>query len=171
MGKEKKRRFTIKSNPILRWVIIIVLVILIAVATFFGVNAAYNKGVQTGRENYEKETAELLSTLGTAISEKTTFNQNAKEILKDVPAEINKEGIDKYIDNLVTLANTTKTEEIKNIINDYIAKWQSFKEVYLSEDNDAISEAFNNLKTEAGSTATKIREAFDAKISDALNNL
>jgi flagellar basal body-associated protein FliL len=171
MSKAKKRNFIIKSNSILRWIIIIVLVIGVAIATFFGVNAAYNKGVQTGREDYEKETTELLSNLGTAISEKTNFNQNAKNILKDVPAEINEEGIDTYINNLITLADTTKTEEIKNIINEYIVKWQSFKDVYLSEDNDAISEAFNNLKTEAGSTATKIREAFDAKISDALNNL
>ncbi len=171
MSNAKKRNFIIKSNSILRWIIIVVLVALVAVATFFGVNAAYNKGVQIGRENYEKETTEILSALGTAISEKTNFNQNAKDILKDVPTEVNEEGIDKYINNLITLANTVNIEEIKNIINEYITKWQNFKDVYLSEDNDAISEAFNTLKTEADSVTTKVREVFDANISEALNNL
>lgn len=169
MSKEKKTKH--KTSQILKWAIPGVVLIIFIIAMVLGVNLAYHQGIQDGRKDYENETLDLLSALGDAISEKTNFNQSASNILKDVPTEINEEGIDTYLNNLIALSNTIKTNEVKTIIDEFIAKWQSFKETYLTENNDAITEAFNELKSEASTVTAKIRETYDAKITSALNEL
>ena len=168
MNKEKKTKHN--NNWITKWVIPGLLIVIIIIMAF-SINVAYHQGIQDGRKDYENETLDLLLTLGNAISEKSNFSQSASNILKDVPTEINEEGINTYLNNLATLGDTINTDEVKNIINELIEKWQSFKEIYLTEDNDAITEAFNNLKSESTTITSKIREAYDIKITDALNNL
>ena len=168
MNKEKKTKHN--NNWITKWVIPGLLIVIIIIMAF-SINVAYHQGIQDGRKDYENETLDLLLTLGNAISEKSIFNQSASNILKDVPTEINEEGINTYLNNLATLGDAINTDEVKNIINEFIEKWQSFKEIYLAEDNDAITEAFNNLKSESTTITSKIREAYDIKITDALNNL
>lgn len=168
MNKEKKTKHN--NNWITKWVIPGLLIVIIIIMAF-SINVAYRQGIQDGRKDYENETLDQLLTLGNAISEKSNFNQSASNILKDVPTEINEEGINTYLNNLATLGGNINTDEVKNIINEFIEKWQSFKEIYLTEDNDAITEAFNNLKSESTTITSKIREAYDIKITDALNNL
>ena len=146
-------------------------ILVLIVAACFCIHSAYNKGVSDGRANYEQETAELLSNLGTVISEKVNFRQSANNILVDVPNEINSDGIEAYIKNLNSLKDSVNTEAVKNIISEYIEKWQNFKDTYETEDNGAIEAAFNELKESAATAATQIKEAYDNQITDALKNL
>lgn len=164
----KKDKVSHKTRIYIVFSVVVLIVISIAC---FCIHSAYRKGVSDGRADYEKEAAELLSTLGNAISEKTEFNKNASLVLKDVPAEIEEEGINTYINNLTTLENSTRTESAKKLLSSFIEKWRSFKDVYASEDNSTITDAFNELKTSSATLTEKIREAYDDQISTALRSL
>ena len=160
-----------KSKNLKAYIIASVAALIIATLVFFGIKLAYDRGVADGRADYESETSELLSSLGTAISEKSDFVKNSSSTLTDVPTEINEEGINTYIKNLTTLRDSTNTESVKSALNNYIAKWQEFKDTYASENNDAITEAFNELKTTTETLSTEIRQLYDAKITEALKKL
>lgn len=153
------------------YIIFATVVVIIIAAACFCVHSAYHKGTSDGRADYEQETAELLSNLGNAISEKSEFNQNASKILTDVPNDINGDGMEVYIKNLLNLSDSVHTDAIKSALESYIKSWQDFKDLYASEDNSAIAPAFDEIKNEATVIATQIREIYDNQISDALRKL
>ena len=145
--------------------------ILVGVGAFFGVRAMYEHGVQDGRAAVEAETTDLLSSLGAAISEKSEFAGATGSVLKDVPAEVDESGIDTYITNLETLANSVRVDAVKTALDDYLAKWRDFKSTYASKDNNAISAAFDELKNAAPVIAGQIHEIYNEKITTALKAL
>jgi len=48
---------------------------------------------------------------------------------------------------------------------------QTFKEIYASENNNEISENFNELKTAAMDTAKNLKELYDNRIREAIEKL
>ena len=164
----KKEKASHKTRIYIVFAIIALAIIGIAC---FCINSAYHKGYYDGHANYESETTESLVRLGNAISEKTEFIKNSDVVLKDVPSEIEEEGIDIYISNLTTLNNSIHTEAVKQLLESFIKDWQEFKETYASEDNDAITAKFNELKTKATTLSNSIREIFDNEITSAVKTL
>lgn len=153
-------------------VIIVLLVIVgLAVGTFFGVRAIYETGVSEGRKTEAEEVAESVQALGRAVQEKFDFQGKVAQVFGELPGEINAEGIDKYIGNLNELINQTNNEEIKTTLNDYANKWQEFKNIYESRDNSKITESFNALKTNANDVASRIKTIYDETIKAAITNL
>lgn len=143
----------------------------VGVGVFFGAKAIYNSGVNDGRTAEANDVSKNVKSLGAAVSEKETFRENLNEKLADIPTELNSDGINSYIEKLNNLINETETESVKNALNEYLNKWQSFKEVYAGENNNEIMEKFNELKTSANDTATKIKSLYDGAIQEAIQKL
>ena len=141
------------------------------VGVFFGARAIYESGVTDGRKQESDEISNNVKKLGIAVSEKESFQKSINETFASIPTELNTEGIDGYIEKLNTLIKNTNTESVKNALNEYLAKWQSFKDIYASENNNSISESFNELKVSATDTATKIKTLYDEAIQEAIQNL
>ena len=152
-------------------IITLLAIVVLGLGTFFGARTIYNQGVYDGRIEYEKTTAESLTTLATAISAKSDFIKNSNQLLADTPTEITEETIDTYIKNLTTLNDSTPLDSVKTLLTDHIKKWQDFKTIYSSKDNDAITTAFDELRTDSVTTVTKIQEAYDEQITTALKAL
>ena len=149
----------------------IAMAVVLGVGIFFGARAIYDNGISTGRQIESDEIVNELKNLGTAISEKANFQQSISEVFKDLPAEVNAEGIDAYIAKLEEYTSNINTESVKNTLIEYLSKWKEFKDTYGSQDNDKITEAFNTLKTTASETATQIKTSYDEAIKNAVNNL
>ena len=69
-------------------IITLLAIVVLGLGTFFGARTIYNQGVYDGRIEYEKTTAESLTTLATAISAKSDFIKNSNQLLADTPTEI-----------------------------------------------------------------------------------
>ena len=160
-----------KSKKILTIITLVLVVMGLAAGTYFGVKAVYNAGVDEGRKNEAEEMAESVQSLGRAVQEKFDFQGKLSRVFSDLPGEINTEGIDKYIANLNELINQANNEEIKSTLNDYLSKWQEFKGIYESQDNNQITEYFNALKSNVADTASKIKTIYDEAIKAAITNL
>ena len=167
-GNKMRKR---TSKKLLTTIIILLVVIGIGVGTFFGVRAVYNNGVDEGRKTEAEAVAESVQALGRAVQEKVDFQGKLAQIFGDLPGEINAEDIDKYIGNLNELMDQTDNEEIKSTLSDYANKWQEFKGVYETQDNNKITEYFNALKVNATDMAGKIKTIYDETIKSAITNL
>lgn len=143
----------------------------VGVGVFFGARAIYDSGIRDGRALESNEVSENVKNLGAAVSEKETFKSNLISTLSEIPAELNSEGIDSYIEKLNNLINETETESVKNTLNEYLNNWKSFKDVYAGENNNEISEKFNELKISANDTAAKIKSLYDTAIQEAIEKL
>ena len=154
-------------------IIIIVSIALIGVGVgmYFGGNAIYDAGVSDGRTEMSEEVSENVKNLGTAVSEKEFFRKELSNVLSDIPAELNTEGIDEYIEKLNELIDKVEIEDVKSSLQEYLDKWQAFKETYASKNNNEISDKFNELKTTATDTAKNLKSLYDDKIREAIENL
>ena len=145
-----------------------VAVILIGVAAFFGVKSIYNSGISNGRQIEADEIATKLEELGNVISERESFQNDLQNLFKDLPSEVDSEGIDLYIEKLRSLTDNVSTENVKTILEEYYDKWLEFKDVYLSEDNSEISNKFDELKTKASELSEKVKATFNDSIKSSL---
>lgn len=145
-----------------------VAVILIGVAAFFGVKSIYNSGISNGRQIEADEIATKLEELGNAISERESFQNDLQNLFKDLPSEVDSEGIDLYIEKLRGLTDNVSTENVKAMLEEYYDKWLEFKDVYLSEDNSEISNKFDELKTKASELSEKVKATFNDSIKSSL---
>lgn len=159
------------SKKILSIIGIIVAVIGLGVGTYFGARAIYDSGVTDGRRLESDEISERVRALGTAVSEKVNFQQLVSEAFKDVPAEVNTEGIEQYIGKLEELMGKVKVESVQEALKEYLAKWQALKDTYTSKDNGKIEESFNELKVIAEETAQKTQGLYDEAIKKAIQDL
>lgn len=156
-----------------KWIIMVsvVGVVLVGTGLFFGAKAIYNSGVNDGKRIESEESAERIHALGQAMREKANFQEKVTAVFNELSDEINSEDIDKYIENLGQLITQTANEDVKAILNEYLAKWQEFKEKYASEDNNKITESFNALKTTASEAAAKINDKYNEAIKAAIQDL
>lgn len=157
----------------------IVLVIIIAIAgtiavgvgLYFGGSAIYNAGVSDGRNAMSDEVAESLNVLGSAVSEKESFQKELNNALTEVPSELNAEGIDLYIGKLTEVIDRVNVEDVKTALNKYLEQWKAFKETYTSQQNNSIGEKFNELKASAVDTSKQLKTIYDERIRNAIENL
>ncbi len=152
-------------------IITIMAVIAAGIGLYFGGNAIYNTGVNDGRNAMSDEVSEKIRGLGIVVAEKEYFRNELESALSDTPAELNTEGIDGYIGKLNELIDKIELENVKDILRGYLDKWQTFKETYASENNDEISEKFNELKTTATDTAKDLKALYDNKVREAIERL
>ena len=157
----------------------IVLIIIIAIAgtiavgvgLYFGGSAIYNAGVSDGRNAMSDEVAESLNVLGSAVSEKESFQKELNNALTEVPSELNAEGIDLYIGKLTEVIDRVNVEDVKTALNKYLEQWKAFKETYTSQQNNSIGEKFNELKASAIDTSKQLKTIYDERIRNAIENL
>ena len=149
----------------------IIAIIAIGVAVFFGARGIYQNGINNGRKFEAEEISERLKSLGNAVAEKENFKNELNSLFNDFPSEINGDGIDLYIEKITNLVNNVSTEKIKTLLEKYLDEWKNFKDVYAGEDNNEISENFNQLKMKAEELSAKIKTTFDESIKEALDNL
>lgn len=149
----------------------VIMVIALGFATFFGVRAIYDNGVMVGRQEEADENSEKLKALGNAISEKEAFQKELNKLFTDLPSEVNEEDINTYIKKLTELISKVSTEKVKALLEEYLNKWQNFKEVYDSEDNNEIDVNFNQLKVQTEELSNEIKTLFDQTIEDSLESL
>ena len=138
---------------------------------YFGAKAIYENGIQTGRQQVIDETSDNVKELAMAVSEKTSFQQQISAMFTELPNEVNAESIDGYITQLTELIDKTNTEQVKVALTDYLKEWNKFKETYASEDNNTITESFNELKVTAKNTAASAKSLFDESIKAAIDSL
>lgn len=146
----------------------IIAVVLIGIAVFFGAKAIYNNGVSKGRQLEAEEIADKIESLGDAISERESFKAELSELVKDLPSEVDSDGIDLYIEKLKNLVEKVSTKDVKNLLEEYYNQWLNFKEVYLSENNDEITNSFNELKTKTKELSESIKAKFNESIKNSL---
>ncbi len=165
--REKKENGKIKNI-----IIIILLLVVLIIGGFYGTKFIYHQGVEDGRENFKAETEEKLTALGAAVLEKTEFLKLVAENLSEIPEEADEEGFNNYIGKLESLISKTENEKVKNELENFKNKFAEFLEFYkTSEDNDKISEKYNEIKIQANATAEKITEIFNEKIKAATEDL
>ena len=152
-------------------IIAIVAITAVGVGLYFGGNAIYNAGINDGRETMSEEVSENVNALGVAVAEKEAFRKELSSTLSEIPAELNTEGIDEYIEKLNELIGKVEIEDVKTALKDYLGKWQTFKETYASENNNEIGEKFNELKIAATDTAKNLKSLYDDMIRKAIDNL
>lgn len=155
-----------KSNQI---IIAIFAVAFIAAGGIFLYKTAYENGKTDGRKNYQTETSELVRSLATAISEKVEDTKNISENLHSLPAEIDQESINAYLEALQKI--TLKNEAAKEILKSYEDSWTAMKTAYETQDNEKIKSEFENLKAAAEDTSKKLQELYDTNITSALEKL
>ena len=73
-------------------------------------------GGDSGRAIESDAVSTRVDQLGEAVSERENFSKSLKEILTDVPAEINSKGIDDYIQKLNDLIGKTNNEKTKVLL-------------------------------------------------------
>ena len=168
---KKRERKTGRGSKIAIIVCSLVAIVALGIGVYFGAKAIYENGVSEGKIIEADEIAEKVKALGTAVSEKADFQKDVNAALADLPTEVNAEGIDAYIAKLTELGDKINTENVKSAVNEYLGKWQAFKETYASEDNAKITEEFNNLKTVSEDTAKQIKSLYDEAIKGAVQDL
>lgn len=132
---------------------------------------AHGNGVAEGRQERLDETHGDLTELGGAIKEKTEVLTRLNELNEKVPSEANAENIAEYISGLEGVIATVGTAEVKTSLEGYLEAWKSFGETYTSENNSAIAEALNGLRSKASDTAIAITEIYNKKITAAAEKL
>ena len=152
-------------------VLTIIAITAVGVGLYFGGNAIYNAGIDDGRNAMSDEISENVKNLGAAVAEKESFRKELGDALSDVPAELNTEGIEGYIKKLNELIEKVEIEDVKTSLKEYLGKWQAFKETYSSENNNEISEKFNELKATATNVAKELKTIYDDRIREAIDKL
>lgn len=154
-----------------RIIILSVLIFGLAIGVIFGAKGIYDNGVSTGKQLESDELSEKIQALGTAVEEKMTIKDKISSLFKEMPETVDAEGIDQYINKLQDLTKEIKVDSMKDVMNQYLEKWEEFRDTYASEDNEAITEKFNALRTFYENTITKFRSYYDDAIREALLNL
>ena len=163
-----------KKQKSKKWVLVVVILLIVAgvgAGAFFGARAIYDAGVSEGRKIEAEEVAESVRTLGQAVQEKVEFQEKLSGVFRELPEMMNSEEIDKYIENLNTLKSQINNESVISFLDDFIAKWQDFKNTYSTKDNEGIAEAFNALKANSLDIANNIKTVYDEAIKAAITNL
>ena len=160
-----------KSKKVIMITVAVVMAAGLGVGAYFGAKAIFESGIGEGRETAFSEVAEKVKELGKAISEKAGFQQKVEEIFGTIPEVTNTETIDGYVEKLNKLIEQTTDGSVKTLLTNYQKQWQDFKETYASQNNDAIAEGFNALKTVAAETAAQIKTAYDTTITEAVEDL
>lgn len=163
-----------KKQKSKKWVLVVVILLIVVgvgAGAFFGARAIYDAGVSEGRKIEAEEVAESVRTLGQAVQEKVEFQEKLSGVFRELPEMMNSEEIDKYIENLNTLKSQINNESVISFLDDFIAKWQDFKNIYSTKDNEVIAEAFNALKTNSLDIANNIKTVYDEAIKAAITNL
>ena len=168
---KKSIRKTGRAKKIILIICSMVVAVVLGVGVYFGAKAIYENGISKGKMIESDEIAERIKALGTAVSEKVDFQKNVNGVFAELPAEVNAEDIDGYIAKLTELSGKVNVEGVKTVIDDYLSKWQAFKETYASEDNGKITEEFNNLKTVSEDTAKQIKSLYDEAVKNAIREL
>lgn len=149
-----------------------ILVIAFAVAVVIAVLTivAYKTGRADARAKLETATSQLA----TSVHQKADYVAKLNDLYDGWTANadtIDKTGIDQYTDKLETLVKDAKNQEISSALAAYLAKWQHLQEIYDEKDNEAIMQAFEEIKKSAASTAETMQKILDADINAALENL
>ena len=149
----------------------IIIVAVLGLVAFFGGRTIYDTGVNDGKQDEANSISDKLKALGSAVFEKENFQKELNKIFSDLPSEIDDEGIDSYIEKLTSLIDGISTEKVKSLLKEYLSKWENFKEVYDSEDNNKITENFNQLKTKAEELSDEVKTLFDESIEESPEEL
>lgn len=143
----------------------------VAAGIYFALNAIYNNGRNDGYQTAIVDMSDKVKNLGAAVGAKANFAEKSYSTLMDMPETLNTESIDAYITKLNELKSENSSEEIRLLLDDYLAKWTTFKDVYAGKNNSEIQESFNALKMATDETAGKIQTIFDNNIQEAIRNL
>ena len=165
------KRLHSRKKHIITIVCCVIAVTAIGVGAFFGAKSIYTHGVEDGRTEIEAEYSDRISALGKAVGDKNSFQDTINRFTAELPDTINAEAIDKYIEAMEGIRNEITDSSIGDSISSYIDKWKEFKEEYASQDNEAIEEQFNALKTTASDLTKQIKTQFDDSIKAAIEAL
>ena len=152
-------------------IILSVLIFGLAIGAIFGAKGIYDNGVSTGKQLESDELSEKIQALGTAVEEKMTMKDKISSLFKEMPETVDAEGIDQYINKLQDLTKEIKVDSMKDVMNQYLEKWEEFRDTYASEDNEAITEKFNALRTFYENMSTKFKSYYDDAIREAILGL
>ncbi len=149
----------------------IIIILLVGIGAFFGAKQIYRSGLDDGRQAESEAISEKLKMLGNAVSEKEAFKNKLNDIFTELPSEVDETSIDSYIESLSELIASVSVEDVKTLLNGYLGEWQDFKNTYVAQDNDEISEKFNQLKVKSQELSSQIKTVFDDSIKSAVDNL
>ncbi len=152
-------------------IIAIIVTTAIGLGLYLGSKAIYDAGVNDGRNEMSDEVSLSVKALGTAVSEKESFQKELGNAFAEVPTELNTEGIDGYIEKLTGVIERVNNEDAKTVLNKYLEKWQAFKDVYAGKQNTSIEEKFNELKTTSIDVAKQLKAVYDDWIRNAIQAL
>lgn len=153
------------NNKILVIGVVFVVAVLLVIAVLF----AYKRGEDAGRAAVDAK----VVTLAEAVQKKADCIEKLGGLAEEWRADtetIDKEGIDRYVEKLRGLASEADGE-VKTALENYLAAWEKLQEVYDGQDNSAIMEAFEKIKTSAAETAEILQETLDEGIEQALDEL
>lgn len=155
-----------KNSKVLVGAVGLVLAALATVAVVF----AYNRGVSDSWARVEGRVAAVAN----SIREKVDYVEKLKALYDEWDADkeiIDKEGIDKYVEDLKALMKETASEEMRSALGEYLNKWEELQSVYVEQDNEATMRAFEEIKKSAAVTGEKMQAVLDWKIKNAMNDL
>lgn len=148
----------------------IILGIMLVVFLSIGGICLYKIAHDNGRAEVLSEKGENLTAVGKAVAEKANETKKLAENLA-VTEPLDTDGIENYLAGLSKIISETENAEAKKLLEEYFAKWESFKTVYASEDNEKIQAEFAGLKAAANETAEKLQKVYDTQITEALEKL
>ncbi len=161
-----------KSKKLLKIILIIVLFLALIVGGFYGTKFIYHQGVNDGYQDFKTKTEEKLSSLGAVVREKSEFSDLIKETLSDLPEEADEEDFENYLENLENIISKINTENIKNELNNYKNNVSDFLDFYKnSENNNEISEKYNEIKISANELSENLTNIFNEKIKSSVEAL
>ncbi|MBR3220321.1 hypothetical protein IKF76_00420 [Candidatus Saccharibacteria bacterium] len=164
-----KRKIKITPRAIVSAVAIILVIAGLSLGILLRFQYEYHRGYDAGVEAERNSTTEQLSQLANDINAKENLAKQLSAL--PIPTELDAEGIDNYISALNAIVESTVSTEAKELLGTYLENWQKFKETYDTEDNSAIEEQFNQLKSLAEETSTKLQQALDQNITSSLEKL
>ena len=169
--KHRDRRENGNRQQIIKGVIIGAVILVVLVAGYVACKMIYAAGRDAGVAQEKNDRNEELTVLGAVIEEKTKTILAISELNGKVPVEANAENISGYISTLGEVISGVKNEEVKKTLEGYKAEWEKFLETYNSEDNSAIEEALNNLRSAASDAGMKITDIYNSAITEAAKKL
>ena len=153
-------------------ILVAVLLVALIVGGFYGTKLIYRAGTEAGYEDFKSKTEEKLTALGSVVREKSEFLTSVSETLTEIPEEADAEDFETYLEKLETLISKTSDSTAKSKLSEFKTSVSEFLDFYNdSNDNEEISEKYNELKIGASKLSSDLNELYNEKVKSAVENL
>ena len=171
MEQLPRRKNTLRRRRSSLRICAVVIMVLIVIGAACGVKLVYDKGKDEGMQVQRQATEQNLKGLAEAVTKKVEMVGKMEELSKELPEEIDAEGIGSYINKLERLKAEVQDEEVKSFLTEYQQAWASFEETYKSENNKEIESAFSELRVKATETGEKMTNYYDELVKKEIDDL